>query len=105
MTQAEINTKGKEISVGDLGRHRRHGVDSRGYSQYPPNYIKPTYLPSKLQEMEESGEMKALEYKPVKAAQNNHTSSVFHDPTVRLKFPNSATSGPAPSRVMEFSDF
>ncbi|KAK8375266.1 hypothetical protein O3P69_020320 [Scylla paramamosain] len=57
------------------------------YSQYPPAYIKPVYLPAKLEELERSGDAKQLEYTPVRAAYNTHTSSVFHDPLVR-KFTN-----------------
>ena len=53
------------------------------YSQYPPAYVKPVYLPDKLQEMEDSGETKNLEFQPIRAAYNTHTSSVFHDPLVR----------------------
>lgn len=59
----------------------------RAYSQYPPHFVKPIYQPAQLNELIETGESKNLEFTPIKAAYTNHTSSIFHDPTV-VKFTN-----------------
>ncbi|XP_050707478.1 28S ribosomal protein S7, mitochondrial-like [Eriocheir sinensis] len=82
--------RGRPWAVG--GAWSQHGAlgavgGVRGYSQYPPTFIKPIYQPEKLKELEESEMIKELQYQPVRAAYNTHTSSVFHDPLLR-KFTN-----------------
>nr|XP_027212504.1 28S ribosomal protein S7, mitochondrial-like [Penaeus vannamei] len=59
----------------------------RQYSQYPPTYAEPLYRKENLEEFSKSGEAESLAFTPIKAALNNQTSSIFHDPMV-AKFTN-----------------
>ncbi|KAG7153736.1 28S ribosomal protein S7, mitochondrial-like [Homarus americanus] len=67
--------------------NRQSAVILRNYSQYPPTFVKPIYQPAQQKDLIETGEVKNLEFTPVRAAYNSHTSSVFHDPLLR-KFIN-----------------
>jgi len=60
---------------------------SRGMAQYNPYFKEPTYIPEKIKELHETGESEKLRFTPIKAALNNQTSSLFHDPVV-TKFCN-----------------
>lgn len=51
-------------------------------SLYPPGYIEPIYKKEQQEKLVESDEWKNLIHMPVKAALNNHSSSIFHDDRV-----------------------
>nr|CAG4645792.1 EOG090X0CZM [Lynceus sp. MCZ IZ 141354] len=54
-------------------------IAARGYSQFSPLYIEPTYKPEDLDKLFETGEGKQKLFSPVKPAKNDHNSSIFHD--------------------------
>ncbi|XP_046385226.1 28S ribosomal protein S7, mitochondrial [Ischnura elegans] len=53
------------------------------YSNYAPYFVDPVYKKHDLEELTESGEADKLKHVPIKAAKNEHTSSVYHDTLTR----------------------
>lgn len=52
-------------------------------SQYPTYYIKPIYIKEEQNELLKSGEAKKLAHIPTRAALNDETSSLSHDPLLK----------------------
>lgn len=65
---------------------------ARCMSSYGPHFIEPVYKKDQQQALYEAGEAAKLAHVPIKAARNNDTSSVFHDPLVS-KFTNYVMKG------------
>lgn len=61
-------------------------------SSYGPHFIEPVFRKDQQQQLFEAGEAAKLAHVPIKAARNNDTSSVFHDPIVS-KFTNYIMKG------------
>ncbi|XP_023239297.1 28S ribosomal protein S7, mitochondrial-like [Centruroides sculpturatus] len=65
-----------------------NSVNSVRWNRYPPIYIDPIYDKDYQKELKEEGKLSELAFRPVKAATNYETSSVFYDP-LKHKFINS----------------
>ncbi|CAE1297415.1 RP-S7 [Acanthosepion pharaonis] len=63
----------------------RHIVVLNRGSMWSPRYLNPTL--SKEELAQELDEIDARKYQPIKAAQNNQTTSIFYNPTI-VKFTN-----------------
>lgn len=52
------------------------------YSVYPRHFVEPVYKKQELNKLYESNEIENYKVLPFKAAKNNETCSIFHDPVV-----------------------
>lgn len=52
------------------------------YSVYPPHFSEPIYKKQNLDQLYENGKIEEYKLIPFKAAKNNETCSVLHDPVV-----------------------
>lgn len=58
-------------------------LQGHGMSQYPSYYIKPVYTKEEQQDLQKNGESIKLVHVPTRAALNDHTCAVYHDPLIK----------------------
>lgn len=52
------------------------------YSVYPPHFVTPVFKKQELEELYKSDTIETYKVVPFKAAKNDETCSIFHDPVV-----------------------
>lgn len=61
-------------------------------SSYGPHFLEPVFQPTKQAELFDSGEAQRMAHVPIKAARNDHSSTLFHDERL-AKFTNYVMRG------------
>ncbi|XP_066262796.1 small ribosomal subunit protein uS7m [Euwallacea similis] len=59
-------------------------LQQSGMAMYPPYFVEPVYRKEQQQELVKSGEISQYTHVPTKAALNNQTSSLSHNPLIAL---------------------